>query len=121
MNPVIWFEIPVKDITRAKSFYEKVFDIQLSVQDFGKLQMAWFPSAQGGPGAAGSLVKAETYTPSYDGSMVYFSVENIDEVLKKANEHGGKIVNPKTAIGEFGFVGHFEDCEGNRVALHSAT
>jgi predicted enzyme related to lactoylglutathione lyase len=25
----------------------------------------------------------------------------------------------KTSIGQHGFVGHFEDCEGNRVALHS--
>jgi predicted enzyme related to lactoylglutathione lyase len=30
------------------------------------------------------------------------------------------VLNPKTSIGEYGFVGHFEDSEaGNRVAVHS--
>lgn len=26
---------------------------------------------------------------------------------------------PKTSVGELGFVAEFEDCEGNRIALHS--
>jgi predicted enzyme related to lactoylglutathione lyase len=34
-------------------------------------------------------------------------------------ERGGKVLRAKTGIGEYGFVGHFEDSEGNRVALHS--
>jgi hypothetical protein len=36
-------------------------------------------------------------------------------------ERGGMVLNPKMNIGEYGFVGHFEDSEGNRVALHSMT
>ena len=32
---------------------------------------------------------------------------------------GGKTLLPKISIGEHGFVAHFEDSEGNRVALHS--
>jgi predicted enzyme related to lactoylglutathione lyase len=32
---------------------------------------------------------------------------------------GGKIIIPKMAIGEYGFIGHFEDTEGNRIGLHS--
>jgi predicted enzyme related to lactoylglutathione lyase len=51
--------------------------------------------------------------------MVYFSVDDIEATLAKAEKHGGKIIRSKTGIGEFGFVGHFEDSEGNRVALHS--
>jgi hypothetical protein len=52
--------------------------------------------------------------------MVYFGVEDIDGTLKKVKNSGGKILNPKIGIGEYGFVGHFEDSEGNRVGLHSA-
>jgi predicted enzyme related to lactoylglutathione lyase len=51
--------------------------------------------------------------------MVYFSVADIDATLKRVHQSGGRILNPKMSIGEYGFVGHFEDCEGNRVALHS--
>lgn len=81
--------------------------------------MAWFPMVQDGPGATGSLVQQESYIPSYEGSMVYFSVEDINKTLAQVEEHGGKVLNPKNSIGEFGFVAHFEDTEGNRVALHS--
>ena len=53
------------------------------------------------------------------GTVVYFSVWDIDAVLKRVEEKGGKVLNPKMSIGEYGFLGHFEDSEGNRVALHS--
>lgn len=67
----------------------------------------------------GTLIEAESYVPSYKGTMVYFSVPDIDGVLGRVAEHGGKVVNPISSIGEIGFVAHFEDSEGNRVALHS--
>lgn len=117
-NPVIWFEIPVNDMDRAKAFYEEIFKIEIDVQDFGNLLMGWFPSDMTSQGASGTLVKAETYVPSYQGTMVYFSVEEINEVLPGIEPAGGKIINKKQSIGEYGYVAHFEDSEGNRVALH---
>lgn len=118
-NAINWFEIPVNNFDKAKSFYEKVFNSELSVMEMGPMKMAMFPWEQGGTGSTGALIKAETYVPSYDGSMVYFSVEDIDGTLNLVNGNGGKTLNPKMSIGEYGFVAHFEDCEGNRVALHS--
>jgi predicted enzyme related to lactoylglutathione lyase len=118
-NPINWFEIPVKNLGRAASFYEKVLQCKLSIQDFGDLKMAWFPASRDAPGSAGSLVEQESYVPSHQGSMVYFSVENIEDSLSTVVANGGKILNPKRNIGEFGYVAHFEDSEGNRVALHS--
>jgi len=103
---------------RAKKFYESVFGVELKVQDFGNLIMAWFPATrEGGGGSAGSLVKAEPYAPSHEGMLVYFHVNDIDKTLGKVAGGGGKIINTKRSIGERGFVGHFEDTEGNRVAL----
>ncbi|HYN09200.1 MAG TPA: VOC family protein [Vicinamibacterales bacterium] len=120
-NPVTWFEIPVNDLNKAKTFYERVLGVKLDLNDMGGSQMAWFPMAQGGPGAAGTLIKSEGYTPSHSGSLVYFSVEDIEGALKKAEASGGKTLVPKMSIGEHGFIAHLEDCEGNRVALHSRT
>ena len=121
MNPVNWFEIPVSDMERAKTFYEAVFEVELSLNEMGALTMAWFPMDPQGAGASGTLILAETYTPSYEGTMVYFSVKDIEAAFARIVANGGKIVNPKQSIGEFGFVGHFEDSEGNRLALHSET
>ena len=118
-NPVNWFEIPVNDLDRATSFYENVFGYELEFHDLGPLRMAWFPMEDEGTGATGTLIKSEAYTPSHEGSMVYFSVDDIEATLEKVNENGGKTINEKMSIGEHGFVAHFEDSEGNRVALHS--
>jgi hypothetical protein len=119
MNPVNWFEIPATDLNRAKQFYEDVLGVALSLQDFGGLKMAWFPMSENASGATGTLVQQETYIPSHEGTMVYFAVESIDETLERVTSSGGRVLNGKTSIGEHGFVAHFEDSEGNRVALHA--
>jgi predicted enzyme related to lactoylglutathione lyase len=46
-------------------------------------------------------------------------VDNIENVLKKIERNGGKTLAPKSSIGEYGFIGLFEDTEGNRIGLHS--
>jgi hypothetical protein len=119
MNAVGWFEIPVTDLERAIKFYESVFGIKLSRNEMGPLKMAWFTWTEDAMGAAGSLVKADGYTPSHAGTLVYMTVDDIDKTLAKINASGGKTLLPRMAIGEYGFIAHFQDSEGNRVALHS--
>jgi predicted enzyme related to lactoylglutathione lyase len=120
MNPVGWFEIPVRDLERARRFYENELGLELAPNKMGEMEVAWFPMSEG-PGAAGTLIKSEGYTLSHEGTMVYFSVTDIEGTLEKINANGGRTLNPKTGIGEHGFVAHFEDCEGNRGAMHSWT
>ena len=120
-NPVNWFEIPVNDLERAKQFYETVFGFQLSLNEMGPMKMAWFPMTQGACGATGTLMQSEGYTPSHAGTLVYFSVTDVEATLVKVDANGGQTLMPKTGIGEHGFIAHFQDCEGNRVALHSKT
>jgi len=114
-----WFEIPVKNLDRAIKFFEKVFDVRLSPEEMGGMKMALFPFTQDAPGAAGSLIKGESYEPSHAGTVVYFTVEDILEALRRINANGGKTLMPKTAIGQYGFIAQYEDTEGNRLALHS--
>ena len=119
MNPVNWFEIPVNDLDRAKAFYEYILGIELTFSEMGPMKMAWFPMAEGAAGATGTLMMADGYTPSHAGTLVYFPVDDIDGVLAKVGDKGGRTLNPKMSIGEYGFVAKFEDCEGNRVGLHA--
>ncbi len=58
------------------------------------------------------------HTPSHSGTLVYFSVKDIDAALERVKESGCRVIRGKMDIGQFGYVGHFEDSEGNRVALH---
>jgi predicted enzyme related to lactoylglutathione lyase len=85
----------------------------------GNLKMAWFPFLENKRGSTGTLVQAESYVPSHSGVLIYFSTGDISGVLQRVREKGGKVITERMSIGEYGFVGHFEDSEGNRVGLHS--
>ena len=120
-NMVGWFEIPVSDMERAKTFYETVFQIEIQVMDFGGLKMGWFPS-QGAEayGSPGTLIQHESYIPSKEGTMVYFNCVDLQNELDRVEPAGGEIYLAKRQISpEYGCMGVFIDSEGNRVALHS--
>ena len=118
VNPVNWFEIPVNDLARAKSFYESILGMELTESEMGPNKMAWFPMEKDAAGAAGTLIQGDGYTPSQEGTLVYLHVDNIEVTLGKMDDIGGKPLMPKMNIGQHGFIAHFEDSEGNRVALH---
>ena len=118
-NPVIWFEIPVKNLKRATRFYEGVFGMNLTPETMGPMKMAMFPGRQGEMGTPGSLVKSKGYKPSLTATTLYFTSSDIAGTLRKVTARGGKVLMPKMSIGKWGFIAHFRDTEGNRVALHS--
>lgn len=119
---VVWFEIPVTDMDRAKMFYEGVFNIAISLVDMQGITMGWFPSVEGSPGAMGALIQQESYIPSHKGTLIYFSSDDVAIELERVEKLGGKILQPKTLISpEHGYMGVFEDSEGNRIALYSNT
>jgi len=122
-NIVGWFEIPVKNMERAIKFYETVLNVKLSRQQMGEEDMAWFPSAREGMGAAGSLVHHEAhYTPSSDGVLIYFTTQtgNLADELARVKAAGGQVLQEKKLIAEgIGYMGLFMDTEGNRLAIHS--
>ena len=119
-NPVNWFEIPVSDMARAKTFYTSVLDVEITDSEMGGSKMGWFPMEMGATGAAGTLIQGAGYTPSQEGTLVYLHVDQIDPTLEAINKSGGKTLMPRTNIGQHGFIAHFEDTEGNRVALHES-
>ena len=117
---VSWFEIPVSDMDRAKTFYETVFKVNIDIQNFGGILMGWFPFLENKPGAAGTLIKQESYIPSQEGTLVYFNSDDVANEINRVEAAGGKVYQPKTQISpEHGFMAVFIDTEGNRVALHS--
>jgi predicted enzyme related to lactoylglutathione lyase len=118
-NPVGWFEIPVHDMARAKTFYEHVFGIQLSEQRSEALHMALFPMFEGAMGTTGSLVQGGYYTPGAQGVVIYFSAPDLDGCLARAGQGGGRVIRERTPIGHHGFIGVVEDTEGNRIGLHT--
>lgn len=120
-NAINWFEIPVNDMARAKHFYQVIFGIHMNEMDLGKILMAGFPGIPGSGKASGALVKSEMHIPSSTGIVIYLNANpDLENVLSKVEEMGGKILQGKTQITpEIGFMAFFIDTEGNSVALHS--
>ena len=91
-----WFEIPVSDMARAKHFYESVFDISIEIVNFGNILMGWFPNKGAHFGATGTLIKQESYIPSKEGVLIYFSCLDLRTELSNVEQTGGIIYQPKT-------------------------
>lgn len=117
INPVVHFEIPVTDMDRAVRFYEVVFGYKLRRDKVDGYAMAFFPRADGRPGASGALAQGDVYKPAKAGPVLYFEVADIDAVLARAKAQGAEILYPRKDLGEAGFVAEIEDSEGNRIAL----
>ena len=120
-NSLNWFEIPAKDITRAKKFYEAIFGIKMEEQSMMGMEMAFFPYEPGSGKASGGLVQGPMHKPSVDGVKLYLNGNpDLSKALSKVEKAGGKIAMPKTKINDdIGFMAFFIDTEGNNIALHS--
>jgi predicted enzyme related to lactoylglutathione lyase len=59
-------------------------------------------------------------SPSATGSIIYLNANpDLQNVLDRIEQAGGKVTMPKTSIGQNGFMAFFTDTEGNIMALHS--
>ncbi len=123
-NVITWFEIPVSDIDRAKTFYETILDIEMITRKDGDDEGVFFPfnpnvvQATSGR-VTGVLSKSARNSPSTNGTMVYLNASpSIQTVLDKVQQAGGKIIAPKIQI-PAGFIAVIIDTEGNKVGLHA--
>ena len=121
-NAITWFEIPVINVQRAKTFYETILDIQMTEIELDKdFIIVLFPVEEGTVG--GVLCKNEKfYTPTPSGNILYLNANpNLQTVLEKVEQAGGKIIKSKTRISDdFGFMAFIQDTEENRIAFRSS-
>jgi predicted enzyme related to lactoylglutathione lyase len=132
-NPVVWFEVYVENMERARTFYEATLEVTLemmppptdAMSKEANMEMWSFPApkdsdtAMTTPGANGMLVKMEGYKPGAGGTLVYFGCEDCGATAARAANNGGRIGKEKTSIGEYGFIALIQDTEGNIIGLHS--
>lgn len=121
-NAISWFEIPSANLARAQKFYETIFGVTLIPMDMDAIKMRMFP-LDDMAGVGGAIVDSGGFhKPSTtDGPLIYLNGNpDVQNVLDKVEQAGGKIMVPKTEISpEYGFMAVFIDTEGNRIGLHS--
>jgi predicted enzyme related to lactoylglutathione lyase len=114
---VSWFEIPAYDITRATTFYNAIYNMEMEHAQNGDFFMAYFPADKG---IGGALIQGPGCYPNDTGVLIYLNAGNdIDSILGRIELAGGRIIMPKTLISDTsGNFALFIDSEGNRLALH---
>lgn len=123
-NPVVWFEIYVDDMARARKFYETVLAKELSdmpMEGETDYNMAMFPMADDmdAPNASGALVWMKDVKAGGNSTVVYFGCDDCSVEESRVVAAGGQIHQPKFSIGEYGFITLAVDTEGNIFGLHS--
>ncbi len=120
-NPVVWFEIQVQDLARARGFYEAVLGVKLVLQKGVGTEMCAFPMALDKVGAAGALVKRAEGGSGGNGTVVYFGSADCAIEAGRVAAAGGRVVKEKASVGTYGYVVVAMDTEGNLFGVHSLT
>ncbi len=118
-NPVNWLEIATTDLERAKEFYTAVFKRDFQLMEMPGSKMYIFSGGEDAKGATGALIFSDENKPSPDGTVIYFECEDVATETSRVESADGKLLFPKMSIGEFGFISHCIDTEGNRIGFHS--
>ena len=118
-NKVCFFEIPASDVNKTKAFYETVFDWKITLEGAeGAMALTTAADKDYNPtepgGINGGFYKRKSKD---DHSSVGVETDSIDTTLEAVKTAGGKVVTPKHAIGEWGFMADFADPEGNVMSL----
>jgi predicted enzyme related to lactoylglutathione lyase len=113
MPNVIHFEICVDDLEAAARFYSKVFDWKIDRADDSDY---WYITTgpEDDPGISGGLVnRFNALNPTIN----TIEVPSLDEFARKVTSAGGKVLAPKMAIADIGYVQYCEDPEGNAFGI----
>ncbi len=116
MSVIVWADIPVVDLERATAFYAHVLGVPVGsppgMEGHVAVIMGEAPSAD----LALSTGIAPTTTA---GTTVYLGANgDIDGMLARVQEAGGRVLQPKEFMGEMiGWIAFVVDTEGNRIGI----
>jgi uncharacterized protein len=115
-HQVVHIEIASKDPKASGKFYGELFGwpMQETGAEYGNYVM-WGDGSGGG----GGFPQADGEMYKEGDTIAYIGVEDIDAMLARANELGGKTLVPKTEIPNMGFFAILADTTGGRIALFS--
>jgi predicted enzyme related to lactoylglutathione lyase len=106
-------EIPADDVDRARRFYREIFGTETSEIDG---MPGYFLFTFGSIDAAGGAI-GKRGVDIANNLRVYFEVTEIDPVLAKVPDLGGKVVTPRSEIPGQGYFAVIEDSEGTELGL----
>ncbi|MFX0033699.1 MAG: VOC family protein [Candidatus Hodarchaeota archaeon] len=109
MGRIVHFELNVKNVDKAIKFYENVFGWEIKKWEGPIDYWLIMTGEESEPGIDGGLGYAEEDFPKLVNTI---EVDDVDAIIKKIENNGGKIVRPKHAVPGVGWLAYFEDTEG---------
>lgn len=122
-DKVSWFEMPADDLARVSRFYAEVFGwatppmgndanyaLTVAADEYGN------PTEAGG--INGGFHKRQGAADA--GPVINIHVDDIDAKLTAIEAAGGRIIQPRTEIAEYGLsMALFGDTEGNILGIYN--
>ena len=81
-NSIVWFEIPVTDMKRAKAFYDAVFKTELQEDNTGPNPMAMFPVTDMKTGNSGHLYPGKPASGGSGNTVHLAAPEPLEDVAR---------------------------------------
>ena len=111
-NSIVHFELPAEDPSRAKRFYESVFN--WTFREAGESPIEYHMTEELEPVAAIYPRQAGERGP-----VVYFDTSDVDATIARVRELGGE-AEEKQPIPGIGWFARCRDTEGNEFSLYAA-
>ena len=113
-QPIVHLEFGARDQQAPGKFYAARCGWRLNLaEQFDYLMF------EAGSGPGGAFVKAGAAQMRPDEVRVYIGTDDIDGMLRRAEELGGRILMPKSEIPGTGWMGIFTDPDGRQVGLYT--
>jgi predicted enzyme related to lactoylglutathione lyase len=119
-NTIVWADIPVADMDRARAFYAAVLEGEVPLMDGANGDVALLPGDPTSGEVSGDLVRGENQQPGANGVTIYLDSKGDPEgMIERAVAAGGAVLMPVASMGDMvGSIGIFQDSEGNRIGVH---
>ncbi|OZM56125.1 glyoxalase [Lottiidibacillus patelloidae] len=114
MSKVIHFEIQVPNPEKTMKFYEEVCDWRFEKWDGPEDYWLVYTGEDDSPGIDGGLMRSPDGQARTTNTI---AVENVDDYIKKVEEHGGVVVVPKMPIPSVGYLAYCKDPEGHLFGI----
>ena len=113
-NRFCHMELTTGDVEAAKQFYGSIFDWQIAGMPVGDMTYTMIQTGQKDVGGGMMAPMMEGQPTAW---LVYAEVKSVDETLAKVAELGGTVIQPRTPVGEMGWIGVFRDPQGGYFGL----
>ncbi|MGB3406697.1 MAG: VOC family protein [Jannaschia sp.] len=114
-HAIIWAEIPVRNLSKGRTFYESVLQVDMPVETMGPNETAVFPHTEAG-GVSGHLYEGK---PAGDGRGPSVSLvvrDALPDVMARVRAAGGTVLSEAITIpaGQFFYA---NDPDGNSISF----